>query len=193
MSSQSVECPYCGAPNEPVARFCAECGGQLPETAENTAPRPSTRRTTPRIVRGEATHLSDTPPSQSAQPAPQPDYPSAQQGQQEGYEGHEHTAGQRTATQCEMIIGFLIPHRCDNIALGRCSQCGKSFCDEHLSVTEHGMMCVACEQGFEQPYAMDPSASHYDSSDIMLFYAATTWSDDDDRWDMEDDTFSDLS
>ncbi len=103
--------------------------------------------------------------------------------------------GARKATQCEMVIGFLIPRRCENVALGRCQQCGRSFCDEHLSLTDQGMICVACEQGLDRPVAMAETASTYDSSDMLPFYTATTWGDDDDRWnwDDSDDTFSDLS
>jgi len=101
----------------------------------------------------------------------------------------------RKATQCEMVIGFLIPRRCENVALGRCVQCGRSFCDEHLSLTEQGMICVACEQGLDRPVAMAETDSTYDTSDMLLFYTATTWGDDDERWhsDDDDDTFSDLS
>lgn len=104
-------------------------------------------------------------------------------------------SGTPAIVQCEMIIGFLIPHRCDNVALGRCVQCGRSFCDEHLDITPRGMTCVACQQGLNKPVAIADTAATYDDSDLIIFASSTTWSDDDDRWSLDDDdeTFSDLS
>ncbi len=57
------------------------------------------------------------------------------------------------AAQCEMVVGFLVPHRCDNPALGNCRQCGRGFCEEHLEITPQGMICTACRQGLDQPVA----------------------------------------
>ncbi len=110
-------------------------------------------------------------------------------------DGGAASSGTPAIIQCEMIVGFLIPHRCDNVALGRCKQCGRSFCDEHLDVTQQGMVCVACQQGLDKPVAAADIATTYDDSDLILFAAATSWSDDDDRWslDDDDDLFSDLS
>ncbi|NJP06588.1 MAG: zinc ribbon domain-containing protein [Chloroflexaceae bacterium] len=89
-------------------------------------------------------------------------------------------------TRCSMIIGFLVPHRCEKPALGRCQQCDLPFCDEHLSVTPQGLICTACEQGFDRPVAMAETATTYDDSDIIIFASASHWDDD-------DDLFSDLS
>lgn len=105
------------------------------------------------------------------------------------------SAGTPAIVQCEMIIGFLIPHRCDNVALGHCVQCGRSFCDEHLAITPRGMTCIACQQGLDKPVAIADTAATYDDDDVLIFSSSSTWSDDDDRWslDNDDDTFSDLS
>lgn len=90
------------------------------------------------------------------------------------------------ADQCEMIIGYLVPHRCEHNALGRCIQCGRSYCDEHLSVTAEGMKCLACQQGLAQPVMLPVTAAAYSQSDFEEFAAAS-------EWDQDDDTFSDLS
>ena len=60
--------------------------------------------------------------------------------------------------QCEMIIGFLVPHRCDNAGLGKCGNCGRTYCDEHMSVTPQGLRCLACQQGLQQPIALPITA-----------------------------------
>ena len=94
------------------------------------------------------------------------------------------------AAQCEMVVGFLVPHRCDNPALGTCRQCGRGFCEEHLEITPEGMICTACRQGLDQPVALPATAQSYDAGDILIFSAATRWDDDSDR---ADDAFADLS
>ena len=75
--------------------------------------------------------------------------------------------------KCHMIIGALIPHRCPNKARGVCIKCGRPFCDEHLSFTEAGLLCHACEQGFERPVSSTDTRSaldEYDESDFEVFY-----------------------
>jgi len=88
-----------------------------------------------------------------------------------------------------MIVGFLVPHRCDSTALGKCSKCKRSYCDEHMSVTAQGLLCLACQQGIEQPVALPITAQTYDQADLLTFAAASAWDDDDDKG----ETFSDLS
>ena len=92
------------------------------------------------------------------------------------------------ADQCEMIIGYLVPHRCDHPALGRCVKCGRGYCEEHVTLRPEGLMCLACQQGLAQPIALPLTAQTYDANDLALFAAAS-------RWDTEDeaDMFSDLS
>jgi hypothetical protein len=92
------------------------------------------------------------------------------------------------ADQCEMIIGYLVPHRCDHPALGNCSKCGRSFCDEHMDQAKGGLTCLACQQGLDQPVALPIAAATFTAAELTAFNQASMW-DDDDRTDM----FSDLS
>lgn len=47
-------------------------------------------------------------------------------------------------TQCQMIIGYLIPRQCENKARQRCVKCGRAVCDEHATITDAGVVCAAC-------------------------------------------------
>ncbi len=89
--------------------------------------------------------------------------------------------------QCEMIVGYLAPHRCDNRALGRCAKCQRSYCEEHVEVKPEGLMCLACSQGLAQPIALPITAQTYNDADLALFTAASARDADD------TDTFADLS
>ena len=91
--------------------------------------------------------------------------------------------------KCEMVIGYLVPHRCDNPALGTCVKCGRGFCDEHTNATKEGRVCLACQQGLEIPVALPISASTFTPADMVLFDSTSTFDDNDDNSDM----FSDLS
>ena len=88
--------------------------------------------------------------------------------------------------ECEMIIGFLVPHRCENPALGHCIQCKRGYCEEHVSVTPNGLVCEACSQGLEQPVALPITARSFSPQDLATF-------NDTSDWDAADDMFSDLS
>jgi recombinational DNA repair protein (RecF pathway) len=91
------------------------------------------------------------------------------------------------ADQCEMIIGFLVPHRCEHPALGRCTRCGRGYCEEHIQVTQEGLICLACQQGLAQPVALPITAQTFTADDLAAFDAAS-------QWEVEDsDMFSDLS
>jgi hypothetical protein len=92
------------------------------------------------------------------------------------------------AEKCEMILGYLVPHRCENQSLGRCVKCGRGFCDEHINPTSEGRVCLACQQGLDQPVALPITAAMFTTADLLDFdrYSDT---DDNDRGDM----FSDLS
>lgn len=92
------------------------------------------------------------------------------------------------ATRCEMVIGFLIPHRCENPALGNCSKCGRGFCEEHMEITPQGMHCLACQQGLPEPIIVPHFAQSYTQDDISDFGKASLFEDDD-----SSDMFSDLS
>ncbi|MFN8454686.1 MAG: hypothetical protein U0401_08470 [Anaerolineae bacterium] len=90
-------------------------------------------------------------------------------------------------TQCEMIVGFLTPHRCPNKAVTHCIKCSRSFCDEHVEITAGGLVCLACQQGLAQPVAVAETARSFDATDVLVFQSVGTFDSDD------DDTFSDLS
>ena len=90
--------------------------------------------------------------------------------------------------KCEMVIGYLVPHRCDNPALGTCVKCGRGFCDEHTNATKEGRVCLACQQGLEMPVALPIAASAFTAADLATFGSASTWDDDE-----SGDMFSDLS
>ena len=90
------------------------------------------------------------------------------------------------AEQCAMIIGYLVPHRCENPALGHCTKCSRSYCDEHVNVTAGGLVCLACQQGLEQPIALPITARTFTPTDLAFFDTAS-------RWEADDDRFSDLS
>ncbi len=90
------------------------------------------------------------------------------------------------AQQCEMIVGYLVPHRCPNKALATCVRCGRKFCDEHVSIVQSGLMCQACQQGLEQPVLVAKVAQNYTAEDIALFSAVGVS-------DAADDMLADLS
>ena len=92
------------------------------------------------------------------------------------------------ATKCEMSIGYLVPHQCENPALGTCIKCGRGFCDEHTNATKEGRVCLACQQGLEMPVALPIAAATFTAADLMTF-GNTSALDDNDTSDM----FSDLS
>jgi recombinational DNA repair protein (RecF pathway) len=95
---------------------------------------------------------------------------------------------EKTAEQCEMIIGYLVPHRCENPSLGTCAKCGRGYCDEHTNQTREGRVCLACQQGLDMPVALPIAATTFTTTDLDTFNRASMW-DDEDRTDM----FSDLS
>jgi len=90
--------------------------------------------------------------------------------------------------KCEMVVGFLVPHQCDNAALGHCRKCSRGFCDEHMRIESAGLLCLACEQGFDRPVMLASSALVFTPTDINTFSAAGTVDDHEPL-----DTFSDLS
>jgi len=91
------------------------------------------------------------------------------------------------AVQCEMIVGFLVPHRCPNQAVAECVKCSRRFCEEHLGLRQGGLVCTACEQGLAQPVAVPQTARSFDEQDIQVFANVGSFDDGD------DDLFADLS
>jgi hypothetical protein len=92
------------------------------------------------------------------------------------------------AEKCEMILGYLVPHQCENPALGKCAKCGRGFCDEHTHATNEGRVCVACQQGLDQPIALPIAAAAFTAADLLTFDRYRDADDND-----SGDLFSDLS
>ena len=92
------------------------------------------------------------------------------------------------AEKCEMIIGYLIPHRCENPSLGKCVKCGRGFCDEHTNQTKEGRVCLACQQGLDQPIALPIAAAAFTAADLNTFGRVSDMDDND-----SGEMFSDLS
>ncbi len=95
------------------------------------------------------------------------------------------------AEKCEMIIGYLVPHSCENPALGKCVKCGRGFCDEHTNATQEGRVCLACQQGLEMPVALPIAAALFTLTDLDTFGRSSRFNDND--ADDSGDMFSDLS
>ncbi len=95
------------------------------------------------------------------------------------------------AEKCEMIIGYLVPHRCENPSLGKCAKCGKGFCDEHTNPTREGRVCLACAQGLDMPVALPIAAALFTAGDLDTFGRTSRFNDTDD--DNSGEMFSDLS
>ncbi|MCC6190153.1 MAG: hypothetical protein IT318_14060 [Anaerolineales bacterium] len=94
------------------------------------------------------------------------------------------------ADQCEMIIGYLVPHRCEHPALGRCAKCGRGYCEAHVTLQPQGLLCLACQQGLDQPVALPLTAQTFSQTDLAAFATLSAW---DSASDPDDDTFADLS
>ena len=92
------------------------------------------------------------------------------------------------AKQCEMVIGFLVPHRCDHPALGTCVRCGRGFCEEHMEITPEGLVCLACKQGLANPVIMPDFAQGFTSEEFALFDTPLRSGQEDDA-----EMFSDMS
>ena len=75
------------------------------------------------------------------------------------------------AEQCEMIVGFLTPHRCPHSAVAVCKKCERHFCEEHVSLQPDGLMCTACQQGLDRPVAVAQVARTFDETDLVAFAA----------------------
>lgn len=91
------------------------------------------------------------------------------------------------AEKCEMVIGYLVPHQCENPALGKCAKCGRGFCDEHTNQTQEGRVCLACQQGLDMPIALPIAAAFFTPDDLTTFGRSSALDDD------SGDLFSDLS
>jgi hypothetical protein len=72
--------------------------------------------------------------------------------------------------------------------LGKCVKCERGFCDEHLVDSPEGKICLADQQGLDQPIALPLAAATFSQADIDTFNRSSM---DDDA--ASGDMFSDLS
>jgi hypothetical protein len=89
--------------------------------------------------------------------------------------------------RCTMIVGFLVPHRCEETAIGACAKCARRYCQDHLVLGQAGLLCSACSEGRALPVALS-GAGALDAGDHAAFSAAQAADADDDGA-----AFSDLS
>ena len=92
------------------------------------------------------------------------------------------------ATQCAMIIGYLVPHQCENRAVASCGKCGRRFCEEHVAMAHGNTICTACQQGLESPVTVPKAAKSFAPEDYASMDALLLKQDHD-----GDDMFADLS
>ena len=60
------------------------------------------------------------------------------------------------AKQCEMIIGYLLPRRCEEKGITVCRRCKRTVCELHTRVGDDGLLCRDCFE-LGQPRADQPS------------------------------------
>jgi hypothetical protein len=87
-----------------------------------------------------------------------------------------------------MVIGFLVPHRCGEPAIGSCAKCQRRYCQEHLKLSPAGLLCTACADGRDQPVGVDVVEAQFGDNDLAAFVAAEAIDRSDDGA-----AFSDLS
>ena len=90
------------------------------------------------------------------------------------------------ARQCELIIGYLLPRRCEEKAAAACTKCGREVCKRHTRVGDSGLLCRDCyeERRPRDPKELEPLPEpverriyrregfrSYDDEDFLLFEA----------------------
>jgi hypothetical protein len=50
------------------------------------------------------------------------------------------------AKQCELIIGYLLPRRCEEKGVTTCSQCQRTVCELHTRIGDQGLLCRDCHE-----------------------------------------------
>ena len=103
------------------------------------------------------------------------------------------------AKQCELIVGYLLPRRCEEKGVATCQKCQRTVCELHTRMGDHGLLCRDClEEG--QPRAAEELPPLPDSVHAVI-YAREGFSSlraDDDNFALfdeneGDDAFSTLS
>jgi hypothetical protein len=50
------------------------------------------------------------------------------------------------AKQCELIIGYLLPRRCEEKGITTCQMCKRMVCEMHTRVADDGLLCRDCHE-----------------------------------------------
>jgi hypothetical protein len=48
------------------------------------------------------------------------------------------------AKQCDLVIGYLLPRRCEAKATAECTKCGRNVCKLHARMGDTGLLCRDC-------------------------------------------------
>ena len=93
------------------------------------------------------------------------------------------------AKQCDLVVGYLLPRRCEEKAVKQCQNCNRGVCELHTRIGDQGFLCRDCyEEGAPravedvQPLAAPVQNTIYSRDDFGYFDS-----------DSADDTFSTLS
>jgi hypothetical protein len=61
------------------------------------------------------------------------------------------------AKQCELIIGYLLPRRCEEKGITTCQKCKRTVCELHTRLGDDSLLCRDCfEEG--QPRTVEEPA-----------------------------------
>lgn len=50
------------------------------------------------------------------------------------------------ATQCELVIGYLLPRQCEEKSQNTCTRCKRQVCDLHTRMSDSGLLCRDCAE-----------------------------------------------
>ena len=50
------------------------------------------------------------------------------------------------AKQCELIIGYLLPRRCEEKSIAACHKCKRMVCEPHTRMGDQGLLCRDCHE-----------------------------------------------
>jgi hypothetical protein len=61
--------------------------------------------------------------------------------------------------RCQLFVGLLLPHPCENAGVGVCAQCSRLVCEAHADASPSGLVCRACASGSRTPLALSGVAA----------------------------------
>lgn len=101
-------------------------------------------------------------------------------------------------TRCQLFVGLLLPHPCENAGVGVCGQCARAVCESHADAGPSGLVCRACAGGSRAPLALTGVAAAaaaagalalFQPADLLAFEQAALR----DEPEEPEDAFADLS